>query len=245
MENRLTRWGLRAAVLLSVLWGTALYQLNTSPESPFAYDPMTAWQQSSIRGDSEYYLAQVTDFGDSIAPYRYRIIPTLLVRGWMATFGGAPEWAYVNVNTLCALAAGMLFAAYLRKLWRASESAALLGAVLLITTVSLQGTLLIPSVEPASYVVGVLLVWTMHARYTLAFVGVSIAAVLTKEVFIAAAPAWVLLWGVDHAETLLEPVRAAVRRRTRTRIRAGASSVWLTRFRRELRSEPRGGGTAR
>lgn len=179
-------------IFVSLLYGTTLHYLPIG-ERDIQLDLGTLWQQSNVWGDAEMYLNQVEDFNLSMAPYRYRVLPTLAVRAIDSMMGVHPIIGYVIFNSLCFLAVGVGFVAYLMRWHGFSYPMSLVGGILAVTTVSMQSMVLLPMAEPASYVAALIVFWSLQTRSRILFAGAASAAVLTKEVFIVAIPIWLVL----------------------------------------------------
>lgn len=179
-------------IFTSVLWGTVWHFLPIG-ERDVSLDVSTLWQESSVYGDAEYYLRQADDFALSIAPYRYRVLPTLAVRAINAALGVPPVVGYVLLNSLCFLLTGIGFTAYLMRWHGFTYAVALVGGLLAVTTVSLQSTMLLPMAEASSYVAALAVFWAYHTRRPLVFGVTASLAILTKEVFIVVVPIYVVV----------------------------------------------------
>lgn len=179
------------ALVAAVLMGTLLHYLPIG-ERDVQLDITTLWAESNVWGDAGAYLAQATDFDLSMAPYKYRILPTLAVRAIDAPLGVPPILGYLILNCLCFMITGVGFTAYLQRWYHYRYGTALAGGLLAVTTLSIQSMTLLPMAEPASYVAALAGFWAFQTRRPVVF-GVTVAlAVLTKEVFIILVVVWVV-----------------------------------------------------
>lgn len=188
----MSRFILTAIVMLTLVYSTSWHALASAPESSLQLDALTLWRTSGVDGDAGYYLRQLDDFGASIGPYKYRVLPTLAVRLIGAITGLPGEIAYLLFNALCFVVSGTAFTYYL--LWIGFRyPTALLGGVLAVTSVGIQSMLLLPMAEPASYVAAIAIIWSIHARRLPAFILATSLGVLVKEIYIVAVPVWFAL----------------------------------------------------
>lgn len=179
-------------IFASLLYGTTLHYLPIG-ERDMQFDLGTLWQQSNVWGDAEMYLNQVEDFSLSMAPYRYRILPTLAVRAIDHMMRVGPVVGYFLLNCICFMITGIGFTAYLMRWHRFSYTTSLIGGVLTVTTVSLQSMMFLPMLEPSSYVAALMVFWTIQTRNRALFTVAASAAILIKEVFIVTVPIWLVL----------------------------------------------------
>ena len=190
--KQLNRLILTVLVMTSLVYSTSWHALASVPESSLQLDALTLWQTSGVDGDAGYYLRQLDDFGASIGPYKYRVLPTLAVRLIRAVTGLPGELDYLIFNALCFIIAGTAFTHYL--LWIGFRyPTALLGGVLAVTSIGIQSMMLLPMAEPASYIAAIAIVWSIHARRLGWFIVAASLGILIKEVFIVAIPVWFAL----------------------------------------------------
>jgi hypothetical protein len=135
----------------------------------------------------------VDDFSLSMAPYRYRVLPTLAVRAIDSALAVPPILGYFLFNCLCFLITGIGFTAYLMRWHAFNYPTSLVGGVLTVTTVAMQSMVMLPMGEPASYVAALAVFWALNMRHPMLFAIVASLAILTKEVFIVTLPIYVLV----------------------------------------------------
>jgi hypothetical protein len=150
------------------------------------------WKITSFWGDSGYYLLQADDLSQSIAPYRYRFLPTLIV-GSLSRLTDIPVvgW-FLLVNVLAVLSAALLFTWFLCRDVGHSPPVALLGGVLLVTMVANVRTLPYPMVDPVSMLWVALVFIAVARRNPMLFIIAAVCGVATKETLIFAAPMWLV-----------------------------------------------------
>lgn len=159
-------------ILLTIVYSTALSWLPSTPEATTHLDYAVLRDAHDVWGDiGEYEI--MTAGGASYPPYKYRVLAPALV-AWLGV-------SWVTFNTVCAVAAGTLFTAYLRRDF--SPSSALLGGVLATVTFGMTQTLLFALIEPASYLAFAALLWAARSRKAALFIPIAILAVMVKEVF--------------------------------------------------------------
>lgn len=155
------------------------------------------WKFSIFWTDAAYYVMQAKHSGPSIAPYRYRWLPTWLVGCVSSATGLSVELVFTLFNVCVALLTAMLFEGYLRRTYGLSCVLCLLGGVLFLTLASTVGTLTYPMLEPASMLLSCLLFITAANRNAVGFACTAVVAVATKEVLVFGA----ILWWVHRTES--------------------------------------------
>jgi hypothetical protein len=148
------------------------------------------WKLSGFFGDAGFYVMQADSLAVSIPPFKYRFLPTMLV-GWTSTVSG---WSIPNTftifNTICTALTALLFTLFLRRYFNFSQLLALVGGILFITMAPSTRTIPFPSLEPASFLVVMLLYIAAISRNVPLFIVSSLAGVATKEVFVVAGVIW-------------------------------------------------------
>ncbi|MET0385263.1 MAG: hypothetical protein ABW321_04855 [Polyangiales bacterium] len=150
------------------------------------------WKLSSIWPDAAYYVRQVEHPEQSIAPYKYRVLPTALVRAIKGVTSLSVEASFVLLNTLAAILTALLFEVLLRREFGLTPLGAALGGCLCVAAVSNTSTLLFPMLEPTSALCSVLVFLAVSRRNALGFVLAAIAGVATKEILVFASALWLL-----------------------------------------------------
>jgi hypothetical protein len=154
------------------------------------------WTFASFWADAAYYVAQVSSLDDSMAPYKYRFLPTLVVRSIVAVSGLQIEHAFIVFNVIASLLTALLFETFLLRFFELRAITALLGGCLFTTSASNTGTLGFPMLEPASALFSCLIVWSVAYEKVALFILVSVLGVVTKEVLVISG----LLWMLVHAK---------------------------------------------
>jgi len=148
------------------------------------------WKMSGFFGDAGFYVMQADSLALSIPPFKYRFLPTMLV-GWTSKIVG---WSIPNTftifNTICIAITALLFTLFLRKYFNFSQVLALIGGILFLTMAPSTRTIPFPSLEPASFLVAMLLFIAAISRNVPLFIISSLAGVATKEVFVVAGVIW-------------------------------------------------------
>jgi hypothetical protein len=148
------------------------------------------WKMSGFFGDAGFYVMQADSLALSIPPFKYRFLPTELV-GWTSKALG---WSIPNTftifNTVLVGMTALLFTFYLRKYFNFSQVLALIGGVLFLTMAPSTRTIPFPSLEPASFLVVMLLFIAAISKNIPLFIISSLAGVATKEVFVVAGVIW-------------------------------------------------------
>lgn len=150
------------------------------------------WKFSTFWADAAYYVLQTKEPDSSIAPYKYRWLPTAVVRAVTSTITLSVEHAFVLVNIAASLLTALLFERYLRSQYGFAFQTALLGGILFITSAANVGTLAFPMLEPLSALCSCLIFMTAASRRIWAFIAASIAGVATKEILVFSALLWLV-----------------------------------------------------
>jgi hypothetical protein len=147
---------------------------------------------TSFWEDSAYYLLQNDLPNESVPPFRYRILPVIVVKAISTITGWPTPKAYVAVNVLFIWAAALLFTWYLLRFFDFSKLLSLLGGVLFVTMVSNTRTIPFPMMEPASMFFIMLIFIAVRLQNIPLFILSSLAGVATKEILAVASVMWVL-----------------------------------------------------
>lgn len=148
------------------------------------------WKFSTFWADAAYYVRQATHLHQSIAPYKYRFLPTAIVGVLALSTGLRVDHAFVVFNALVSVLTALLFEAYLRRAFGFSQLVSVLGGCLFVTSAGNTGTLAFPMLEPASALCSCLIFMAVCTRHTLGFVGAALAGVATKEILIFSTVLW-------------------------------------------------------
>jgi hypothetical protein len=153
-------------------------------------DGSETWRLSSAPSDAAYYLLQVDSLGASIAPYKYRVFPTLLVRGLQSVTGWEAAEAYSAMNTAFVWSTALLFTWYLLSCFGFGSLLSLLGGVLFVTMISVTRTLPFPMTEPASLFFSLVLYVAAARSNAWLFAVAAVLGVATKEVLLMGTFLW-------------------------------------------------------
>ena len=77
--------------------------------------PVDFWKLTSVWGDAGYYLLQAEGRDDSIAPFKYRVLPTAIVGAIHALTRAPASIIFAVLNCLLTLCTAVLFTIYLLK----------------------------------------------------------------------------------------------------------------------------------
>lgn len=155
-----------------------------------------AWKISTFPTDVTSYLAYAEGNRPG-SPFRFRPVGPLAARALMSVTGVNSAEAFLLINVLCALVVGLGFTAYLLRYHDFLPPVALLGGVLAVTSLTMTRTLPFPMLDPLTMVASLAVFWSLRSSSGLLFAVCSVAAVLTKEIFLIAAPLW-LVNGAFH-----------------------------------------------
>jgi hypothetical protein len=149
----------------------------------------TLWMQWPCC-DTPHWFQQTARPGSAIAPFRYRVAIPSLVR--LIPLPAVYAWQVWNVIMITALGTGMT--AYLMHYENVSRTAALLGGYMVVGTVAVTRTALVPGIDISVMVIMLALMASVREGHALIFGLLSIVAVLSKEIFILAALLWLMAY---------------------------------------------------
>jgi hypothetical protein len=146
----------------------------------------TFWKWTSFYGDSAYYLEQSRnlDLRASIGPYKYRVLPTSVAFAIHRVFGLSLPLAWAAMNIVCTYLIGVVFVYFCKRGFGFSNLLSLLGGVLAITSVGITRTLPFPMVDPAEYLLFLLVLLSLRIKNDWLYLTCAICCVLTKELLI-------------------------------------------------------------
>lgn len=147
-----------------------------------------AWRLTDFSHDAGLYLAQTRDPSAAVAPWSYRIGVPLLAQTAAGMFGWALESGFLLVNVLALIAAGLVVQWHLERDHRVGRAFGLVGGLLTVTVLQAAATVAFPMVDPATVLVGALLLVALYRRNWLAAGLVGAVGVLVKEVAVVATP---------------------------------------------------------
>ena len=188
-------------------WYQDVGALRMQPKANAALQSPQLWKFTSVWVDAGYYARQVTRPTDSGPPYKYRVLPTLIVAGLRALTGLSVESTFALFNALVTVLTACIFETYLRSHLAFGRLSAVLGGCLFVTGVSNTGTVAFPMLEPAASLCSCLIFMAVASGHALGFALAALAGVATKEVLIFAAPLW---WLAAPKQALSPLARAAL-----------------------------------
>lgn len=217
--GRLKFWFLASAIFVSLIYSTSLQyayltestislsyfqnpgshnlqtwfpDIGSLKDATIQYQENDFWKMTSFWEDSAYYLLQNDLPNESVPPFRYRVLPVLIVKVISTITGWPTPKAYVALNVLLTYASALLFTWYLLRFFDFSKLLALLGGVLFVTMVSNTRTIPFPMMEPASMFFIMLIFIAVRLKNIPLFIVSSLCGIATKEILVVASVMWVL-----------------------------------------------------
>ncbi len=215
-------WGISAFLFLTIIFSTSLhlfwsgeatlypwYFVNGRDVFPrhggyqdmgmlrgkeFNISGPNAYKLSSFVGDCGFYMLQAENSDWSVAPYKYRLVGPFVARIIHMLIGLNIPFSFVIMNIICALLIGIGFTQYLICEYSFSKLYALLGGLLVVTSLSVTRTLPFPMLEPIILVAALFVFWALRRGNAWLFLLASAFGVLTKEIFIIASPLWFIIY---------------------------------------------------
>lgn len=154
------------------------------------------WKLGGASTDSAYYLLQVHDFDQSIAPYRYRIFPTIIARAIHQITQKPVPFAFILINLVATLIAAIIFTKMLVTYWGFSLQTSVFGSLLFITMVGTTRTLSFPMIDPLASLFILLILKSVFDKNVGAFLLWSTLGVATKEILVVSA----IMWGIQFVD---------------------------------------------
>lgn len=136
---------------------------------------------SYTTGDQQRYL-EYARTGQTIAPYKYRVIALAPVR-LLVALGMNPYLAFLFWNAISAIGASLLFAHLLGRFYEATLLEQIAGMVALLTSIGVVRTALFPMLDCAALLASVAVLYVIHDGRLRYFIPIALLAVGTKEVF--------------------------------------------------------------
>ena len=161
-------------------------------DSPVSMLDDEVWKWTSFSSDAGYYLRQSASVSDSIAPFRYRFLPTAIVGVLSASSSMDATIIFLLLNVSSVLLATLLFVFYLQQSLKFGQLVSLIGGILFVTSVSVTRTLPFPMVDPLSLLFSVLIFMAVAERNILLFLFSAFWGVATKEILVFASPLWLI-----------------------------------------------------
>lgn len=154
------------------------------------YNWRNFWKLSSFAWDCGYYLIQSQELGSAIPPYKYRILPPLIVKTISTVLQISIEMSFVLMNILAIFLAAILFNIYLLKDFKFSKLVSFIGGILFVTTVSVTRTLPFPMLDPISMFFSILIFISVIRKNLYLFIFSALAGVMSKEILVIASLMW-------------------------------------------------------
>lgn len=148
------------------------------------------WKSSSHWGDAAFYLLQTKSLDLSIPPYKYRFLPTVLVRLISTVTGLNAPKSFVLMNVIFTILTSLLFTYYLIHHLNFSRTLSLIGGILFITMVPNTRTIAFPLLEPASLFFCMLIFIAVKTKNIPLFILSSLCGVASKEILVISAILW-------------------------------------------------------
>lgn len=157
---------------------------------------LDAWKLSSGWPDAGCYLLQCESLEESIAPYKYRIVPTFVV-GTIAKVLNVPiPPVFALFNAMVIFVTACLFTVYLNRDFGLASLPSLIGGMLFIALPANTSTAAFPMLEPVSMLFTMLIFLAVARGLAGLFVVSVVLGVLTKEVLAVG----LLLWFLNNVD---------------------------------------------
>lgn len=164
--------------------------LGSLKEQQIDYNWRNFWKLSSFAWDCGYYLIQSNEIGDAIPPYKYRILPPLIVKTISLILQISAEMSFVLMNIIVVFLAALFFNIYLLKDLKFSKLVSFIGGILFVTTVSITRTLPFPMLDPISMFFSILIFISVIRKNPYLFIFSALAGVMSKEILVIASLMW-------------------------------------------------------
>lgn len=218
-SRRLRFWFFASLVYLSLIYSTSLHyaylpestialtfyqhagshslqkrfpDLGVLKELTIQYQENDFWKMTSFWEDSAYYLIQSVFPNESIPPFRYRVLPVIMVKAISAWAGWTIQKAFVVLNILFTFLSALTFSWYLLRFFGFSKLLSLLGGILFVTMVANTRTIAFPMNEPASMFFALLIFIAVRMKHIPLFIISSLCGVASKEILVIGSLMWVL-----------------------------------------------------
>jgi len=150
------------------------------------------WKLTTFSRDAGYYILASKKLGLGIPPYKYRILPPLIVHTISSILQISVEMTFVLMNILVTYLAALFFNIYLLKDFNFSKMVSFIGSILFITMTAATATLPFPMLDPISFLFSILIFISVIRKNPYLFIFSSVAGVLTKEVLVIFSLMWLL-----------------------------------------------------
>jgi len=164
--------------------------LGSLKEQQIDYNWRNFWKLSSFAWDCGYYLLQSQDIGIAIPPYKYRILPPLIVKTISSIVKISVEMSFVLMNIIVVFLAAIFFNIFLLKDLKFSRLLSFVGGILFVSSVSVTRTLPFPMLDPISMFFSILIFISVIRKNPYLFLFSAIAGVMSKEILVIAALMW-------------------------------------------------------
>ncbi|MCK4592986.1 hypothetical protein KAU45_00700 [bacterium] len=140
------------------------------------------WKYGANWNDAVIYMGAAKNLTLPQPPYRYRpLVP--FFAGLLNRFTGLPiPLVFLIINGLSVLGAALIFFEYLHRFHGFKRLMSLLGGCLFVVSSGVTGTLAYPLIEPVTYLLIMLIFWSVRTKNKVMFLTISLAGVLTKGV---------------------------------------------------------------
>jgi len=150
------------------------------------------WKLARFPLDAGSYVLQARSNDLSMAPYKYRFLPTMIVGYVSRLTGKTIPIAFALFNFAITVLTATLFTHYLIRDMGFSRIISLLGGVLFVTMVANVQTVPYPMVEPASFFFCILIFISIARKSLVLFVLSSVLGVATKEILAFSSLLWIV-----------------------------------------------------
>lgn len=150
------------------------------------------WKLSSNWSDNVSYILQVDSPRLGVPPFRYRFLPSLVVRFISGLTGLTTVRSFMILNVIITLLTASLFTLYLQKYHGLSQYICILGGVLFVTMVSNTAAVAFPHIEPASLFFAMVVFIAVRQHNVPLFVTSSLLGMAVKETLLLSGILWFL-----------------------------------------------------
>lgn len=148
------------------------------------------WKMATFCDDSIQYLRQAESLSKAKPPFRYRILPAVIVSFLSRMLNMRIENSFLLMNIMAVYLSAIVLTSYLKNDLMFSPGLSFIGGLLFVSMSSVTKTLPFPMLEPVSMLFAVLICRAVVSKNILLFVVSSACGVLTKEILIISAVMW-------------------------------------------------------
>jgi hypothetical protein len=150
------------------------------------------WKLSDFHGDSGFYIIQAQSFFSSIAPYKYRFLPSVTIGLLSRISSLSIPLTFALFNVILAFCTALLFTYYLNEDFGFPEILSLVGGMLFLSMIAVTSTLPFPILEPSSLFFTMLIFLSVIRKNIPLFIASSILGVATKEILAVSSLLWII-----------------------------------------------------